>query len=52
MGFDERAKKVYPQVEQIEHVHTAGNSSGIVDGAALALIGSMEKGKELRSKLG
>jgi acetyl-CoA C-acetyltransferase len=30
----------YPQVEAIEHVHTAGNSSGIVDGAAAVLIGS------------
>lgn len=47
MGFDERAKSVYPEVAQIEHGHTAGNSSGIVDGAALVLIGSLEKGKEL-----
>jgi acetyl-CoA C-acetyltransferase len=34
-------------VEQINHVHTAGNSSGIVDGAALVLVGSREKGEAL-----
>jgi acetyl-CoA C-acetyltransferase len=47
IGFDERALQVYPQVRQIEHVHTAGNSSGIVDGAAVVLIGSEEKGAAL-----
>jgi acetyl-CoA C-acetyltransferase len=47
MGFDEKAQNVYPQVQQIQHVHTAGNSSGIVDGAAVVLIGSGEKGKAL-----
>ncbi|MCB8928109.1 MAG: acetyl-CoA C-acetyltransferase [Ardenticatenaceae bacterium] len=50
MGFDDRALKKYPQVEAINHVHTAGNSSGIVDGAALVLIGSKEKGEALGLK--
>jgi len=50
MGFDERAMQVYPQAGQIEHVHTAGNSSGIVDGAAVILIGSSEKGAALSLK--
>lgn len=44
MGFDAAAISRYPTVEQINHVHHAGNSSGIVDGAALILIGSKEKG--------
>lgn len=39
-GFDLVALQKYPQVEAIEHVHTAGNSSGIVDGAAAVLLGS------------
>ncbi len=47
MGFDSVAIRKYPQVERINHVHTAGNSSGIVDGAALALIGSESMGKRL-----
>jgi len=47
MGFDAAAIRKYPQVERIRHVHTAGNSSGIVDGAALALIGSAAAGKRL-----
>jgi acetyl-CoA C-acetyltransferase len=47
MGFDAVALKKYPQLERIDHVHTAGNSSGIVDGAALVLVGSKEKGEEL-----
>ena len=45
MGFDAVALARYPQVERIRHVHTAGNSSGIVDGAAAVLIGSEAKGK-------
>jgi acetyl-CoA C-acetyltransferase len=49
-GFDAIAMSKYPQVEEIRHVHTAGNSSGIVDGAALMLIGSPEKGRELGLK--
>lgn len=47
MGFDETAKLKYPQVEEINHIHHAGNSSGIVDGAALVLIGNEAIGKEL-----
>ena len=46
-GFDAVALQKYHYVEAIEHVHTAGNSSGIVDGAALVLIGSDKKGAEL-----
>ena len=46
-GFDQMAMAAYPQVGRIEHVHTPGNSSGIVDGAALVLIGSERKGREL-----
>jgi acetyl-CoA C-acetyltransferase len=47
MGFDAVALARYPQVERIVHVHTAGNSSGIVDGAAAVLIGSTAKGREM-----
>jgi acetyl-CoA C-acetyltransferase len=47
MGFDATALQVYSHVERINHVHTAGNSSGIVDGAALMLIGSEAKGRAL-----
>ena len=47
MGFDGLALQKYFEVEAIEHVHTAGNSSGIVDGAALVLVGSREKGAAL-----
>jgi acetyl-CoA C-acetyltransferase len=46
-GFDAVALRKYPQVSAIHHVHTAGNSSGIVDGAALVLIGSREEGAAL-----
>ena len=45
MGFDAVALQRYPQVERIHHVHHAGNSSGIVDGAAAILIGSESAGK-------
>ena len=45
MGFDQVALTRYPQVERIHHVHHAGNSSGIVDGAAAVLIGSEAAGK-------
>ena len=45
MGFDEVALQRYPQVERIAHVHHAGNSSGIVDGAAAMLIGSQAAGR-------
>ena len=47
LGFDAVALQKYPQVERIRHVHTAGNSSGIVDGAAAILIGSEQKGRAL-----
>ncbi|MBF0353390.1 MAG: acetyl-CoA C-acetyltransferase [SAR324 cluster bacterium] len=50
MGFDAVAMQKYPKVEEVQHVHHAGNSSGIVDGAALVLIGSKEKGAELGLK--
>jgi acetyl-CoA C-acetyltransferase len=46
-GFDAIAQLKYPHVEAIRHVHTAGNSSGIVDGAAAMLIGSGRFGKRL-----
>jgi acetyl-CoA C-acetyltransferase len=49
-GLDAVAIQKYPEVECIRHVHTAGNSSGIVDGAALVLVGSKEKGPELGLK--
>ena len=44
MGFDATALRKYTTVEKIHHVHHAGNSSGIVDGAALMLLGSKEAG--------
>jgi acetyl-CoA C-acetyltransferase len=50
MGFDATALRKYTTVEKINHVHHAGNSSGIVDGAALTLIGSRDKGKALGLK--
>jgi acetyl-CoA C-acetyltransferase len=45
--FDAIALRKYPQIERIEHVHTAGNSSAIVDGAAAVLVGTAEKGRAL-----
>jgi len=47
MGYDAVAIRRYPMVERIRHVHTAGNSSGIVDGSAAVLIGTEKKGKSL-----
>ena len=44
MGFDGTALRKYTTVERIEHMHHAGNSSGIVDGAALMLVGSADGG--------
>ena len=44
MGFDATALRKYTTVEKIHHMHHAGNSSGIVDGAALMLVGSKEGG--------
>jgi acetyl-CoA C-acetyltransferase len=46
-GFDAVALQKYHWVEKIEHVHTPGNSSGIVDGAALVLVGSEQVGRDL-----
>ena len=45
-GFDKLALMKYPHLEKIEHIHHAGNSSGIVDGAAAILIGSKEFGEK------
>jgi acetyl-CoA C-acetyltransferase len=47
LGFDGVALLRYPDVERIRHVHTGGNSSGIVDGAAAVLVGTREIGKAL-----
>jgi len=44
-GFDAVAVQRYPEIESVNHVHHAGNSSGIVDGAAAVLLGSAEAGK-------
>jgi acetyl-CoA C-acetyltransferase len=49
-GFDDIAIMRYPEVEKINHVHHAGNSSGIVDGAAAVLIGNKEAGEKLGLK--
>jgi len=43
--FDEICKDVYPQIEKVEHVHHAGNSSGVVDGASALLLASPEYAK-------
>ncbi|QJE72138.1 acetyl-CoA C-acetyltransferase [Aerophototrophica crusticola] len=49
-GFDGVAVQRYPEVERINHVHHAGNSSGIVDGAAGVLVGTREAGERLGLK--
>ncbi len=49
-GFDGVAIQKYPEVERINHVHTPGNSSGIVDGAAAVLIGTKEAGQKAGMK--
>ena len=49
-GFDKVALMKYPHLERINHVHHAGNSSGIVDGAAAVLIGNKELGEKLGIK--
>ncbi|WP_448852641.1 acetyl-CoA C-acetyltransferase [Corynebacterium sp. 335C] len=46
-GFDAVALKKYPQLEQVQHLHHAGNSSGIVDGAAMTLVGSEKAGADM-----
>lgn len=50
MGFDEVVKQRYPEVEAINHVHHAGNSSGIVDGASAVLFGTKEMGEAMGLK--
>ena len=45
--FDEICKDVYPQIKQVEHVHHAGNSSGVVDGASALLLASPEYARAL-----
>ena len=45
-GFDAVAIQAHPEVEYVNHVHHAGNSSGIVDGAAAVLVGSKEAGQK------
>jgi acetyl-CoA C-acetyltransferase len=50
MGYDDIAIQRYPDVERIEHVHTGGNSSGIVDGAAAILLGTREAGQAMGLK--
>ncbi len=49
-GMDFVAMQKYPEIEKINHVHHAGNSSGIVDGAAAVLIGTKEMGEALGLK--
>ncbi|MDN6527910.1 MAG: acetyl-CoA C-acetyltransferase [Brevibacterium sp.] len=49
-GFDEVALQKYHWVEEIDHVHTAANSSGIVDGASLVIIGDAEVGETMNMK--
>ncbi|MCB9557067.1 MAG: acetyl-CoA C-acetyltransferase [Deltaproteobacteria bacterium] len=49
-AVDALTRRTYPHIDRINHIHTAGNSSGIVDGAASVLIGSLEKGKALGLK--
>jgi acetyl-CoA C-acetyltransferase len=46
-GFDAVSMQKYPEVEEITHVHHAGNSSGIVDGSAAVLVGSKEVGAKI-----
>src|SRR5208282_1367257 len=48
--FDAVAIQAHPELERVEHVHHAGNSSGIVDGAAAVLIGNAEAGEKLGRK--
>ncbi|MEL7232794.1 MAG: acetyl-CoA C-acyltransferase, partial [Pseudomonadota bacterium] len=49
-GFNDVAQMRYPEVEKINHVHHAGNSSGIVDGAAAVLLGNKATGERLGMK--
>ncbi len=49
-GFDAVAIQAHPELESVNHVHHAGNSSGIVDGAAAVLIGSLAAGERMGAK--
>lgn len=49
-GFDNVAIQKYPEIEKINHVHHAGNSSGIVDGSSAVLVGTKEMGEKLGLK--
>lgn len=49
-GFEEIALQHFPTLERVRYLHTAGNSSGAADGAALVLVGSLEKGEALGLK--
>ena len=49
-GFDAVAVQAHPELEGVTHVHHAGNSSGIVDGAAAVLLGNAEAGKAIGAK--
>ena len=49
-GFDKVARLKYPHLERINHIHHAGNSSGIVDGSAAVLVGSKEFGEKFGLK--
>ena len=49
-GFDAVAIQAHPEVEYVNHVHHAGNSSGIVDGAAAVLVGNKEAGEKIGLK--
>ncbi|WP_413320700.1 acetyl-CoA C-acetyltransferase [Agrococcus sp. 1P02AA] len=46
-GFDALVRERHPEIDRVEHVHTAGNSSGIVDGAGLVVVGSGEAASSL-----
>ncbi len=50
MGYDAVGQGKYPFIDHVKHHHTAGNSSGIVDGAALVLLGTKKKGEQLGLK--
>ena len=50
MAFDAVINQRYPEVERVHHVHTPGNSSGIVDGSAGVLVGTLEMGQALGLK--
>ena len=55
LTFDDKARQVYPDVDHIEHIHTPGNSSAIVDGASAVLVASeryvAERGVKPRAKV-